>query len=254
MSDARFQDRIVFVTGAGSGVGRATARLFAGEGAKVFAVDVNETGLRETLDAVRAAGGTAEGERCDVAARDAVRASIERAVARFGGLDILLNVAGIGRALRFEEITPEEWQRTLDVNLTGSFNTIQAALPHLLGRKGANVVNVASISGLRGQAYNAHYCASKAGLLNLSRSLALEFVSRGLRVNCVCPGGIATPLIRGYQPREDFEPRLLAYYSPPIDKLMAQPEEIAGAIAYLASDAARMVNGVGLVIDAGTLA
>jgi len=254
MSRDRFAGRVVFVTGAGSGLGRATAKLFAAEGARVFAVDVDAKGIAETLASIREAAGDAEGGVCDVSSSAAVKSSIARAVERFGGLDVLANVAGIGRTIRFEEIAEDEWNRTLAVNLTGVFHTTQASLPHLLQRPGGNIVNVSSIAGLRGQAYNSHYCASKAGLLNFTRSIALEFASRGLRANCVCPGGILTPLIRNFQPREDFESRLIAYYSPPIDKKMAEPEDVANAILFLASDEAKMINGAGLVIDAGTLA
>jgi meso-butanediol dehydrogenase/(S,S)-butanediol dehydrogenase/diacetyl reductase len=254
MSRARFDGKVAFVTGAASGLGRATARQFALEGASVFAVDVQEQGLAETLEAIRQAGGSADGGTCDVSSANAVRQSIARAVERFGGLDVLANVAGIGRTARFEEIEEDEWNRTIGVNLTGVFHTMKAAIGHLLARPGGNIVNVSSIAGLRGQAYNSHYCASKAGLLNFTRAIALEFASRGLRANCVCPGGIMTPLIRNFQPREDFESRLISYYSPPVDKRMAQPDDVANAILFLASDEAKMVNGVGLVVDAGTLA
>ena len=254
MATARFENRVVFITGAASGLGRATAKGFAAEGASVFAVDVQEAGLADTLEAIRAAGGTADGGVCDVAASAAVKQSIARAVERFGGLDVLANVAGIGRAARLEEIDEEEWNRTIGVNLNGVFHTTKAAVAHLLQRPGANIVNVSSIAGMRGQAYNSHYCASKAGLLNFTRAIALEFASRGLRANCVCPAGIMTPLIRNFQPREDFEMRLIAYYSPPIEKRMSQPEDVANAILFLASDEAKMINGTGLVVDNGTLA
>jgi len=175
-------------------------------------------------------------------------------VARFGGLHILINAAGVGRAARFEEIGEAEWNRVIGVNLTGSFHTMKVAIAHLLQSPGSNIVNVASIAAMRGQAYNSHYAASKAGLLNLTRSIALEFATRGLRANCVCPGGVNTPLIRNFVPQPDYEKRLVGYYLPPAPHMMGMPEDIARTIAFLASDDARMINGAALVADFGTLA
>jgi NAD(P)-dependent dehydrogenase (short-subunit alcohol dehydrogenase family) len=253
MSTARFADRVLLVTGAGSGLGRATARLFAAEGARVCAVDVNREGLDETVAAIRAAGGTAEAEGCDVADAAAVRAAVERAVGRLGHLDVLVNAAGVGRSARLEEIDEAEWQRVLSVNLSGPFHTTQAALPHLLATRG-NIVNVASTAGMRGQAYAAHYAASKAGLINFTRTVALEFVSRGVRANCIAPAGILSPFIKNFQPRPDFEPSLVAYYSPPIPHQMSKAEDVAKTIAFLASADVPMITGAVLVADWGTLA
>src|SRR5437660_12065142 len=183
-----------------------------------------------------------------------VRESVERAASVFGGLNVLVNAAGVGRSARLEEIDEEEWQRVLTVNLTGAFNTVKAALPHLLARPGGAVVNVASSAGMRGQAYAAHYAASKAGLVNFTRSIALEFASRGLRINCLAPAGIRSPLIRHFIPRDDFEKSLVAYYSPPVAHQLPEPEDLAQAIAYLAADDAKTIIGAVLVADWGTLA
>jgi NAD(P)-dependent dehydrogenase (short-subunit alcohol dehydrogenase family) len=254
MSNARFRDRVVFVTGAGSGIGRATALRFAAEGAHVFAVDVNREGVDETVARIAGAGGSAEGTVCDVADLQAVEEAVARAVAAFGGLDVLVNAAGVGRFARFEEVDEAEWQRTIGVNLGGVFHTTKAAIPHLLKRPGANIVNVGSTASIRGQAYAAPYSASKAGLLFFTRSLALEFATRGLRANCVCPGGTRTPFGRNFLRREDFEQHLINYQAPPVPGGFADPEDIAGTIAFLASDEARMVNGVALLADGGTLA
>jgi NAD(P)-dependent dehydrogenase (short-subunit alcohol dehydrogenase family) len=250
----RFEGQGIFVTGAGSGIGRATTALFAAEGAQVFGVDVNRDGLSETVTAVKDAGGAADGMHCDVADAAAVERAVAQAAGACGRLDVLVNAAGIGGFKRFEELEPDEWQRTLGVNLTGMFHTIRASLPHLLAPPVGCVVNVASTAGLRGTAYAAHYSASKFGVVGLTRTLALEFASRDLRVNCVCPGGVKTPLGRFFQRRDDFESHVIDYSAPPKTGHFADPEDIANVIAFLASDAARMMNGAILTADGGTLA
>jgi len=217
-------------------------------------VDVNREGVSETVASVKEADGIADGAHCDVADRASVDAAIARAVQAFGGIDVLVNVAGIGGFKRFEEIEAVDWARTLGVNLTGAFHTIQAALPHLLASTGRAIVNIASTAGLRGTAYAAAYGASKFGLVGLTRSLALEFASRDLRVNCICPGGIKTPLGRFFQRRDDFEQNIVDYSAPPKPGHFADPEDIARLIAFLASDDARMVNGAILTADGGALA
>lgn len=254
MSTTRFTDHTVWISGAASGLGRATARAFAAEGARVWAADVNPDGIAETILAIRTSGGTADGGVCDVADMKSVRESVEQAVKTFGGLQVLVNAAGVGRAARFEEIDAAEWARVLGINLTGPFNTMQAALPHLLKQKGSSIVNVASTAGMRGQAYAAHYAASKAGLVNLTRTFALEFASRGLRANCLAPAGFKSPLIRNFIPRPDFEPSLVAYYSPPVPHSMSNPEDVAKAILFLASNDVPAITGTTLVADWGTLA
>jgi len=249
----RFQGKTLFITGASSGIGRATAQRFAREGAAVFAVDVNEAGVAETASMIREAGGRAESRACDVASFDAVQAAVAACVTAFGGIDVQVAAAGVGYFKRLEEMGADDFARVVGVNLGGVYNTTRAAIEHLVARKGV-VVNIASTAAIRGTAYGCLYAASKAGVLNFTRSVALEFASRGVRANCVCPGGVKTAMARGFVPPADCEPQLIAYQRPPAVGTWAVPDDVANAIAFLASDEARMINGAGLVIDAGTLA
>ena len=229
----RFTGKRVLVTGAASGIGRATAELFAAEGATVVGLDIADApGVR----------------RCDVTDPEQARA----AVADAGPLDVVANVAGMVRLSHLADVTLETWQRHLDLNLTAPFVISQAALPSLLERKGC-IVNVASIAGVKGQAYTAAYCASKAGLVMLTKSMALELAKQGVRVNCVCPGGVETPLMDGVAQAmpADLDWSLMARLDNVIPGF-SQPSEIAEAIAYLSSDAARSITGTALVIDGGT--
>ncbi|MFP5220252.1 MAG: SDR family NAD(P)-dependent oxidoreductase [Actinomycetes bacterium] len=234
----RFERKVALVTGAASGIGAATAQLFRDEGAVVVAVD------RQEADGVVA---------CDVTDRDRVRAVVDDAVQRHGGIDVVANVAGLVRLRHFPDVTPHEWQLHLDVNVTGPFHVIQAAIGTLVERRG-NVVSVASIAGLRGQAYSAGYGASKAALVNLTKGLAVEYASRGVRFNCVCPGTVMTPLVMGVAESmpTDLDPVVMARINGVMPGVI-DPTEVADAIAYLASDAARSVTGEALTIDLGVI-
>lgn len=245
----RFEGRHALVTGAASGIGRATAERLASEGAHVFCADVDAAGLAATAEAIRAAGGKASTGILDVTNAAACRSGVEVAHAELGRLDVLCNVAGIGIYSHVVDLTEEQWRRVIDVNLSGTFYMSQAAIPFLLETAG-NIVNVASTAGLVGVAYAAAYCASKGGVVLLTRSMAVELAHRGLRVNCVCPGGVDTPLTRAFRLPEGAKPELfqrMRSLGPPL----AKPEEIAASIAYLASDEARYVNGEALAIDGG---
>lgn len=235
----RFEGKVALVTGAASGIGAATGALLTAEGATVVGLDIAD------------APGV---QRCDVSDRAQVDAAVDAAVAEHGGIDIVANVAGMIRFGHFADLTPEAWQRQLDVNVTGPFHLCQAALPSLLERKGC-VVNVASVAGLRGQAYSAGYCASKAALVMFTRALAVELAGAGVRVNCVCPGTVMTPLIVGVGDAipADVDAALMARLNGVMPGLI-EPGEIAEAIAYLASDAARSVTGAALAVDLGVVA
>jgi NAD(P)-dependent dehydrogenase (short-subunit alcohol dehydrogenase family) len=247
----RFEGKVILVSGAASGIGRATARRFGDEGARVVAADVNEAGAAETAALVREAGGEAEPVLCDVTNPAHAKSAVEGAVARHGRLDVLANVAGIGGFRRTTETTLEEWNRMIAVNLTGQFLLCQQAIPHLLAVKGA-IVNTASVAGLKSHPYSAAYCASKGGVVLLTKALAVEYGRKGLRINCLCPGGIETPLIAQFQLPAGVSQAALLRIAP-LDR-MGKPEEVAGVIAFLASEDASYVNGATIVVDGGMIA
>jgi meso-butanediol dehydrogenase/(S,S)-butanediol dehydrogenase/diacetyl reductase len=247
----RFDGKAVLVTGAAGGIGRATALRLADEGARVACTDVDAAGAAATAEAIRGSGGAAVAGACDVADPAACAASVEQAVRELGRLDALCNVAGIAVQGHATELSTEQWQRVIGVNLSGTFFMCRAAIPHLLAT-GGNIVNMASSAGLVGVAYTAAYCASKGGVVLLTRSLAVEFAQRGLRVNCVCPGGVDTALTRRVRFPPDADGRLLARMM--LVPRVAKPEDVAAAVAYLASDEARYVNGAALAIDGGQVA
>ena len=247
----RFEGRAALVTGAASGMGRATSVRLASEGARVYGTDVNADGLAETLGLVEAAGGEMRSGVYDVANRDACFASVASALDAFGRLDALCNVAGILRVAHAHEMAPEDWNAVISINLAGPFFMCQAAIPHLIEARGS-VVNVASNAGLMGQAYTAAYCASKGGLVNLTRALAWEYMKRPIRINAVAPAGTATNLAASANFTEDMDPALLErFYG---RRGMSRPEEIAAVIAYLASDEAESVHGAVWTLDNGLTA
>jgi NAD(P)-dependent dehydrogenase (short-subunit alcohol dehydrogenase family) len=229
----RFSDKRAFLTGAASGIGKATHELFRAEGAEVVAVDI-----APAPDVIA----------CDITDTDAVTTLVRDR----GPFDIVLNVAGIVRLEHTVDVALADWDRQLAVNLTAPFAIIQAALPGLIERKG-NIVNVGSIAGIKGQAYSAAYCASKGGVVMMTKGLAVEFARKGVRVNSVCPGMVWTPLVEGVAAtmRDDFNDKLMSRAYNLLPPGTSQPDEIAEAIAYLASDAARSVTGAAFMIDGG---
>ncbi|HLK11523.1 MAG TPA: SDR family NAD(P)-dependent oxidoreductase [Candidatus Binatia bacterium] len=243
---ARFAGRVALVTGAASGIGAATARALAAEGAQVVVVDID----RERGTAVAAACG-GELAVTDVADGAALAAIVERAAASYGRLDVLVSNAFATVPGAIERLDPAGWERTLAVTLTPAFTALRAALPHLRKRGGA-VVHVASISGLAGDRGLAAYNAAKAGVINLTRTAALEVAAAGVRVNAVCPGLVDTPaLARVVARAPDHAAALRA--AVPMGRL-GRPEEIARAILFLASDEASYVTGTTLVVDGGLTA
>ena len=247
----RFDDKVVLITGAASGIGRATAQRVGSEGARLFCVDVQAKALAEAVEALGAAGIEAHGEAADLSDASVPARVVKACIDRFGRLDVLLNVAGILRMDNTHELELDDWNRVIAVNLTASFLMCKAAIPHLLEREG-NIVNVASTSALQGMPYGAAYGSSKAGVLALTRGIAVEYGKRGLRANAVCPGSIETPMTNPDRIPKDIDWKLLRRMMP-LDRARG-PETVAGVIALLASDDGAHVNGEFIRVDGGTLA
>ena len=243
-----FEDKTVIVTGASSGIGRATALAFAREGAAVAVADTDKSAGDQVAGEARRSGGKAEAVRTDVSQEAEVRALIEAVLKRWGGLDVLVNNAGIYHQADAVGTPEAVWNNVLAVNLTGAFLCIKYAVPAML--RGGAIVNVASEAGLVGIRNQVAYNVSKGGMISLTRSCAVDFASKGIRVNCVCPGTTDTPLVQaavGRAPEPRAARRALEEIRP-LNRL-GEPEEIAAAILYLA--AAGYATGAVLSVDGG---
>ncbi|HMD63002.1 MAG TPA: SDR family NAD(P)-dependent oxidoreductase [Stellaceae bacterium] len=244
-----FVGKVAVVTGGGNGIGAATCRAFAAAGARVAVLDRAAEAAEALAKEIAGRGGHATAHAVDVADRGAFAAAAAEIAEAAGGIDILVNGAGTTVRRMIPEMSPEDWDRVIAVNLTGSFNGIQAVLPYMRRRGGA-IVNVASIAGQRiSFGGTANYSASKAGLLGLTRHAAYELAPDGIRVNAVCPGPTATGF-GGAMPSE--ETKAARARKIPLGR-MCEPEDIADPILFLAGHAARMITGVALTVDGGVL-
>jgi len=257
-----FDGETALVTGGGSGIGRATARRFAEEGADVVVVDVDETGGRETADAITEAGGEATFFEADVSSEEAVAAAVDRAYESYGSLEVLHNNAGISNSpTPLVEQDTGEFRQVLSVNVEGVFLGLKHAIPRMIADGGGAVVNTASIAGINGASMIGAYAATKHAVVGLTRTAAMEYASKGIRVNAVCPGFTDTPMVRQHLETAgtdggsgEGQGSGLSLENTPQMRLqgrLAEPEEIADAVVWLASGEASYVNGVAFPVDGG---
>lgn len=244
----RFSDKVVVVTGSGAGIGRASALAFAENGAAVVVNSVSESAAKVCKE-IRAAGGDALFVQADVATAEGAEKLIREAVTQYGRIDVLANIAGIVPEGSIEQCSEEEWDKAMTVNVKSVFLTCRAALPALRATRGV-VVNITSTVAIKGVTNRAVYSATKGAVLSLSKSMAAEYVSEGIRVNCVCPGTVLTPSLRGRINRTgDPETTMKNYISRQPMGRLGKPEEIAQAVLFAADPAVTFMTGANLVVD-----
>lgn len=245
-----FTGKVAFVTGAGSGIGRAAALAFAREGAKVVVADLSEQNSQETVRLIEALGGRALAVRCDVTRAEDVKAALDRTIETFGRLDAAFNNAGSEQPVTATaDLTEEEWDRIVRVNLGGVFLCMKYEIPLMLAQGGGAIVNTSSGAGVKGFKGQAAYAAAKHGVVGLTKSAALDYAPQNIRINAVCPGIIDTPMMDRFS-GGTAEGRERVISQEPIGR-MGRPEEIANAVVWLCSDAAPFVIGHAMVIDGG---
>lgn len=245
-----FRNRVIAITGAAGGIGQELCRYFAEQGAAIAALDRTDSVL-ELADALRAAGHTTEAAVVDIVEAEAVRSAFEGLVERLGAVDVLINNAGLSRHPSLDRTSPAGFRDDVDANLNGAFNCSHAVLPGMKARRSGSIVNIGSVNGLTALG-DAAYSAAKAGMISLTKSMALEFGRYNIRANIVCPGTVRTPL---WNERLSRNPEVLAQLTRwyPLGRIV-EPIEVMRAVAFLASDAASAITGVVLPVDCGLMA
>lgn len=249
-------NKVAFITGAGSGIGEAIARLFAKQGAQVIIADLRLDAAERVAAEIKAAGGQAQPQELDVAKTTQVQEAFEAISRQYGRIDIAVNNAGISHVGTILETSDEDWERVMNVNAGGVFRCAREAVRQMLKQepKGGTIINISSVAAQIGVEQRLPYSASKGAVLSLTRSIAVDFVQQGIRCNAICPGTVHSPFVEGYLqrnfPGHEDEVRQSLHARQPIGR-MGRPDEIASAALYLASEEAAFVTGSALVIDGG---
>ncbi|MFH0797249.1 MAG: SDR family NAD(P)-dependent oxidoreductase [Candidatus Omnitrophota bacterium] len=256
---SKLKDKVAIVTGGASGIGKAIVREFAREGAKVVVADIDFSEAKKTASQVVQSGGESLPVKVDVSSRKEVKEMVKKVVEKFSRIDILVNNAGISVIVPFLEMTDETWEKTLNINLAGTFLCCQEVLPYLLKQKNGKIINMSSQSGKQANSWYAAYCASKFGIIGLTQSLALEFAPSGININAICPGVVFTPMwdsqMEPYAKKYNLKPTEVKNYL--INKIplgrLATPEDVAQVAVFLASADSDYLTGQALNVSGGAI-